>query len=165
MSRNMATKLDVRVIKNGGGWLAMRLWTSATWENNCLVWKNTLTDGGYGRLDMPRSLGMEKKYFLAHRLAYNLTRGNLPEDLTLDHLCRNRACINPAHLEPVTHKENTLRGKGFSAQFAKRDACVNGHPFTEENIYKWRGARICKACRRINSLNYRRKKEGQNVSK
>lgn len=65
-------------------------------------------------------------------------------------LCRNRSCVNPAHLEPVTHAENTLRGIAPSAQNAKKTHCFRGHPFTGKNVrIALNGQRICKECRRI----------------
>jgi hypothetical protein len=78
--------------------------------------------------------------------------GSLPSDgLVLDHLCRVRACVNPMHMEPVTARENTLRGESFSAIHAAKTHCVNGHPFTAENTYvpkdrPWQ--RCCRQCPR-----------------
>lgn len=85
-----------------------------------------------------------------------LERGSIPKGLTLDHLCRNRACVNPVHLEPVTNRVNILRGIGITAQNARKTHCKHGHPFTVENtIYKHGGGwRICKICNRARFREY-----------
>jgi hypothetical protein len=85
----------------------------------------------------------------AHRFSYELLREPIPEGLTLDHLCRNRACVNPAHLEPVTHRVNVLRGIGLSAQNARKRTCKYGHPFDGHNVsVAADGERTCVMCRR-----------------
>ena len=84
---------------------------------------------------------------VAHRYAFELTRGPIPAGLDLDHLCRNKACCNPAHLEPVTRTENQRREKRDGAMAATH--CRFGHPYTPENLYRDRhGARHCRACLR-----------------
>lgn len=85
----------------------------------------------------------------AHRYAYLLLAGNVPDDLTLDHLCRNRACVNPAHLEPVERGENVRRGDGIPAMNARKTHCIRGHEFTAENTYRnpTTGQRGCRTCR------------------
>ncbi len=91
----------------------------------------------------------------AHRFSYELLRGSIPAKMTIDHLCRNRVCVNPSHMEIVTIKENVLRGVGLTARYAKATHCLNGHPFDKSNTYITpRGHRDCRVCRREASLRY-----------
>jgi len=84
----------------------------------------------------------------AHRVAYYCSHGPIPEGLVLDHLCRNRGCVNPSHLEPVTNWENVLRGVNFVAGLARQTHCKRGHEFTPENTatHTVTGCRVCRAC-------------------
>lgn len=106
----------------------------------CWVWKGGTTSSGYGRWG-------SKPARQAHRVAYELTRGPIPEGLVLDHLCRNRVCVNPEHLDPVTNRVNVLRGVGTSATNARKTHCDSGHEFTPENtIDRTKGWRECRTC-------------------
>ena len=81
----------------------------------CLIWGNQTAGDGY------RQISYEGSRVYAHRLAYEMFIGPIPDGMELDHLCRNRGCVNPAHLEPVSHRENTLRGSTFAAEHPKAD--------------------------------------------
>lgn len=108
--------------------------------NGCWVWVAGKIPAGYGSLGGVR----------AHRFAYELLVGPIPAGLELDHLCRNRACVNPAHLEPVTHHENILRGQSPAAKNAGKTHCVRGHEYSDENTYvQSDGSRRCRKCARI----------------
>lgn len=121
--------------------------------DDCWLWGKSCTPGGYGRIYIGH------KGFTAHKVIYETLVGKIPKGYELDHLCRNRACINPEHLEPVTHRENVLRGKSVAAFNAKKSCCKNGHKFTSENTYfrldKY--ARECRICRQNSSNKYRLK--------
>lgn len=92
--------------------------------------------------------GREARTVRTHRFAYELLAGPVPAGLVLDHLCRNRACCNPAHLEPVTNRENILRGEGFPGLRARQTHCKHGHELSGDNLRIDRGCRDCWACRR-----------------
>lgn len=90
----------------------------------------------------------------AHRIAYEIVIGPIPDGLVIDHLCRIPACVNPAHLEPVTSRENVLRGKVSALR--ESDYCRNGHPVNAENSYMRDGRwRCCRACARRRRAEYR----------
>lgn len=83
-----------------------------------------------------------------HRLAYEALVGPIPAKMDLDHLCRNHACWNPEHLQPVPHRVNILRGRGPTAVNARKARCIHGHPLDEANTYvNPRGTRECSTCR------------------
>lgn len=114
--------------------------------SGCWLWSGAISNEGYGRF----RFGVRgSKQGMAHRFAYELLVGPIPQGLQLDHLCRTPACVNPAHLEPVTGRENLLRGDTFQARNAAKTSCVHGHPFDERNT-EWRptGGRACRECRR-----------------
>lgn len=117
-----------------------------TSSSGCWAWTGASSDNGYGYV----SRGRGKTKFLAHRVSYTLTIGPIPSGLIIDHLCRNRICVNPAHLEPVTIRINNLRGFGASGNHARQTHCIHGHEFTPENtkIVPATGARACVICRR-----------------
>ena len=118
----------------------------------CWEWMASTTNSGYGRYRLP------DKHVSAHRFAYEATVGPIPEGLDLDHKCRNRRCVNPAHLEPVTERENTLRGISIAAMNARKTHCWKGHELAGANLYVWQGARACKACRKTNRKRHEARK-------
>ena len=108
----------------------------------CWLWTGAHTSRRYGSIKWKgRARG-------AHCIVYELLVGDVPEGRELDHLCRERGCVNPAHLEPVSPRENTLRGSGPTANNGRMTRCHRGHELSGENVYLWRGMRHCRACRR-----------------
>lgn len=118
-----------------------RFWIYVEKTNGCWRWTSALNPNGYGRFRTRQGA------FQAHRFAFELGNGPIPDGLELDHLCRNRACVNPARLEAVTHRENTLRGATIAAANAAKTHCPQGHPYDGGNTYvNPRGSRICRTC-------------------
>jgi hypothetical protein len=104
---------------------------------------------------------------LAHRWAYEFLRAEIPEGLHIDHLCRNRACVNPWHLEPVTNRVNGLRGESVAAQHARKTHCIRGHEFTTENTYPIKNGkgRGCRECSRIKDRERAPRRRAQKIAK
>ncbi|MCZ4602978.1 HNH endonuclease signature motif containing protein [Streptomyces sp. Lzd4kr] len=119
----------------------------------CWLWTGRLNRDGYAELKLAGRRQM------AHRVAYETHVGAIPEGLQLDHLCRVRHCVNPAHLEPVTIAENVRRSAP-----AQKSACVNGHEYTPDNTYERpdssQGRRDCRTCIRERSRRYSLRKKG-----
>lgn len=123
----------------------------------CWNWIACLRKDGYGQIgNVGTGTGGVKRLIVegmprvprAHRVAYELVRGPIPDGLTIDHLCRNRGCVNPYHLEAVTGSVNTLRGTAPSALNAAKTHCYQGHEFTDANTrIETNGSRTCKTCR------------------
>ncbi len=123
---------------------------------NCTAWKNAK---GYA-LIMVYSPGLRFQVF-AHRAAWTIQNGPIPEGLVIDHLCKNRACVNTSHMEVVTLKENTLRGTGPTAINARRATCKAGHPYSEATLLTVtkNDRRRCRICAGIWKKRYRAKRK------
>ena len=125
-----------------------RFWSHVDRAGECWLWMRARDPNGYGRV------GWYGAVRLAHRVAYELERGEIPGGLPLDHLCRTPACVRPDHLEPVQTRENTARGRHPSAVALRTDRCIRGHAFDQENTRIWRGERICRACTKLRKSRY-----------
>lgn len=127
--------------------------------SECIEWQGNIHVSGYGRLG--------QKY--AHRVAYEREIGPIPEGLVIDHLCRNRACVNTDHMELVTNGENVMRGEGPAAENARKTRCPKGHPLTPGNLYvgKTRSGgkeRRCRTCRLEQQAAYQKRKRGRQLA-
>ena len=132
-----------------------RFWSRVTQQGDCWVWTGYITGDGYGWA------GVNGKSAHAHRLSYEQMVGEIPEGLQLDHLCRNRPCVNPYHVEPVTPRVNTMRGDAPSSLNARKTHCKRNHEFTPENTYvKKDGARWCRICRDAASRKHKESRIG-----
>lgn len=127
-----------------------RFWSRVAGSTGeCWEWRGYVHPSGYGQF----WLNGRNQY--AHRVAYEALIIPIPRGLQLDHLCRNRACVNPGHLEPVTSRVNTLRGDSYAARAARKSRCKRGHKFTPENTYvRPDGARRCRVCHRERQAAY-----------
>lgn len=125
-------------------------------DSGCWKWTSEISHKGYGRVWWNRRL------LFAHRVAYEIENGPIPDGLCVDHLCRNRACVRPDHMELVTPKENVRRG----LKVALKTHCVHGHRFEGRNVYTEPGTgwRACRTCRKIRQLVRRGRSRRQAVA-
>ncbi len=125
-----------------------RFWAkvAAPDENGCWPWTASCQIAGYGQFYL-ETRHRKKHLVRAHRWAYEDLRGAIPGGLTIDHLCRNRQCVNPHHMEIVSMGVNVLRGNGPPAINARKEHCPQGHPYAGDNLrVKPNGWRYCRKC-------------------
>ena len=133
-----------------------RFWAKVQKTETCWIWQGCWSkQTGYGKVQI------NHKPKLVHVLSFEWAKGILPEGTEIDHLCRNRRCVNPEHLEAVNHRDNVLRGINACASNAKVTHCPQGHPYDLFNTYRRPdGGRDCRICRDKRSLAYKQKKRG-----
>lgn len=132
-------------------------------DSGCWEWTGCHNSSGYGEFVRGSRRDGTRRTIRAHRYAYEHFVGKIPDGLELDHLCRNRTCVRPDHLEAVTHRENIRRGEtgkhgnhrgaignhNASGPHKLKTHCIRGHEFNTENTYTSpRGGRDCRVCRR-----------------
>ena len=111
-------------------------------NSGCWLWDGALIHSGYG------TFSVNNRRRLAHRVSYEMEKGTIPAGLEIDHLCRLRSCVNPAHLEAVTPSQNVRRSLSPAALNAKRIECPQGHSLSGNNVELLKGKwRICRRCR------------------
>jgi hypothetical protein len=130
-----------------------RFWQKVAKADGCWSWTSVHQSAGYGTFKLNGTM------VLAHRVAYQLLKGPIPAGMQLDHLCRNRGCVNPDHLEPVTREENLKRSPRHPSN---KGFCPQGHPYSGDNLLLWdrKGtkARVCREChRQRNAARYAKK--------
>ncbi|MCA1572428.1 MAG: HNH endonuclease [Chloroflexi bacterium] len=140
-----------KVTRSGGCW---------TWQGKASPRRSTPASspatswlGGTVEFSVGSRTDNSRRSVLAHRWSYETFVGPIPEALALDHLCRNRSCVNPEHLEPVTAGENIRRGETGLLNRSKT-CCPAGHEYDAENTYIWRGGRRCRRCNTAAALAY-----------
>lgn len=148
----------VKISKKTGCWE----WTG--W----IAWNLKYPEHGYGCCKYVDATG-KRRTTSAHRFAYTFVHGSIPRNLDVDHICQNKLCVNPAHLQAITHKENINRIPRISAAvalgdsrvpFAVKGSCIHGHLFTPENTYLAPGDRHrrCRACNRNRAIAFRQRR-------
>jgi hypothetical protein len=132
-----------------------RFWNRVDRSGDCWLWRGRPTPKGYG------VIGINGKDKYVHQVSYEAFIGPIPAGLVIDHLCRVRLCVNPAHLEPVTNKVNILRGMGACAQNTRKTECPKGHALTLDNLLPAplrQGKRSCRTCRQVVKANWKRRR-------
>ena len=129
-----------------------RFWDFVTKTESCWIWNGSKSKAGYGYY-------WDNKHIYAHRFSYEICFGKIRRGLTLDHLCRNTSCVNPEHLEPVTMKENILRGEGWAAKNARKTHCKCGQP-----LVKTTRQRYCRVCANKSDLASKKRRKMEGIS-
>ncbi|RYF11404.1 MAG: HNH endonuclease [Oxalobacteraceae bacterium] len=122
----------------------------------CWLWKGQINRGGYGKL--VAKIEGKRRILSAHRAVYEHLVSQIPAGMQLDHLCRNRACVNPSHLEPVSNRENVMRGHSHVAANPAKTHCPQGHEYAGHNLILYRSYRYCRACMAVRSEAARKKR-------
>lgn len=136
-----------------------RFWKKVDKTSTCWNWTGARTSGGYGNFSIV-AVRKNQDWIVAHRYAYQQLIGPVPDGMDLDHLCRNRRCVNPAHLEAVSRRENLLRGNTLIAKQIKQTECKRGHSLSGKNLQiTSQGKRNCRTCLDLLNFKYGRIKK------
>jgi len=130
-------------------------------EKDCWRWSGFINNYGYGEMII------NGKSYRTHRISFSIFNGELIDGMVIDHICKNKSCINPDHLRQVTQKFNCLDNSSSPlAENSRKTHCKNGHELTEDNIYKKKNWRCCLACKKIDHIRHNQKlKEKRRIAK
>lgn len=152
MTDNLPERMPLRKSKHGIPAFIRVLRRIEVTPSGCWEWQGTKTPDGYGLVGLERT----RVNLLTHRVVYEALVAPIPDGLVIDHLCRNRGCVNPDHMETVTAAENTRRGRNAQRE---KTHCAKGHPYWGENLHVLpNGKRQCRTCNRTNMAAYRARK-------
>lgn len=130
-----------------------RFWSRVNKTKSCWIWTGYISPKGYGECYF------KGKTCRAYRVSFEMVNGPIPDGMEIDHLCRNRACVNPEHLEAVSKRENILRGVCPPAINRRKKKCNNGHEYNAENtMISKRGSRVCRLCKVAEGIRGRARK-------
>lgn len=132
-------------------------------DYECWVWNGTIAKTGYGLVQVYERWNREKgrseyKQFSLHRLMYEMFKEPIPAGLVINHLCENKPCCNPLHLEACTTRENNLYSDGVARRNSQKTHCKNGHPYSGDNLLKIPRGRDCRTCQRAREHKYHLKR-------
>ena len=146
----MRPSRDGVIIANASESMRERFWRNVDrtiGEAACWLWGAFISPNGYGQFSFQTGKAKDTRLTVwAHRCSYLLTHGSIPDGLYLDHLCRNRSCVNPSHLQPVSARENLMRGDTKAANNMTKTHCPSGHAYTGDNLRVFGGSRQCRTC-------------------
>ena len=156
MTEKNALVMGIKMKRARNRTVEQRFWDMVNKTETCWLWTGFISPDGYGRFNDGTD---DRHNQCSHRWIYNHLKGEIEEGLEIDHLCRNRACVNPGHLEAVTHHENLMRGDSPPARHARKTHCIHGHALTPENILAGQGpnCRKCRVCKNIRQREMRRR--------
>lgn len=131
--------------------------------NGCWLFQGRVNQNGYSSIGINRGRGKPYHTRLVHRVAYETFVGPIPAGMTIDHLCRNKLCVNPEHLEAVTQRENSFRAPNY---IGNRTHCPSGHEYSPDNTHvnQKTNRRTCRACHRKHQLEYTARKNERRLS-
>ena len=162
-SKRLLSEQDRQVSELRLFWSKVEVLATGCWE-----WRGKLNADGYGYILVGSRSDQSRKYVFAHRFAFERFRGSIPAGEEIDHLCKHRSCVNPTHLQSLSHLENVRRSGAAEAhrqQMRARTQCRNGHDYNQSNVYLYRGKRYCRACRKKSELKRQRRRIARTTQK